>query len=163
MPHHLIDVAFPDEDYHAGRFVREAELAIAAIRGRGRLPLLVGGTGLYVKSLLEGIFELPAVDPRIRDDIRRRLEESGPEALHQRLAMIDPVMAARIHPHDSHRIARGMEIFESSGVRWSDLLRRQERDNADKTLLSSRFDQGEDHSLPADKPPVPPHVAKRTH
>lgn len=132
VPHHLIDVAYPDEDYNAGRFVKEAEDVIRAIRGRGRLPLLVGGTGLYLKSLLAGILELPAVRLRVRENVRRRLEEYGPEALHRRLAEIDPAMAAKIHPHDRQRIARGIEIFESSGSRWSDLLQQQQRNSAIK-------------------------------
>ncbi|MEJ2688865.1 MAG: tRNA (adenosine(37)-N6)-dimethylallyltransferase MiaA [Deltaproteobacteria bacterium] len=127
VPHHLIDIACPDEDYNAGRFVKDAENAIEAIRGRGRVPMLVGGTGLYLKSLLEGIFELPAIDRKIRSDVRRRLVKFGSEALHSRLTDIDPVMAAKLHPHDSQRITRGIEIFESTGIRWSDLLRQKEK------------------------------------
>lgn len=125
--HHLIDVAYPDEDYNAGRFVHDAEAAIEAIRSRGRLPLLVGGTGLYLKSLLEGIFELPAIDPKIREEVSARLEKLGPEALHAKLAEIDPIMAARLHPHDRQRITRAIEIFEGTGTRWSEQLRRQEK------------------------------------
>lgn len=151
VPHHLIDVADPDEEYHAGRFVKEAKEAIATIRGRGGLPLLVGGTGLYLKSLLEGIFEMPVIDGKVRQDVQRRLAEQGTEAMHRLLAGIDPVMADRIHPHDSQRISRGIEIYESTGRRWSDLRQRQQQEEGGwscclvgltrpRTLLYERID-----------------------
>ena len=128
VQHHLIDVVYPDEEYHAGRFVKEAKQAITTIRGRGKQPLLVGGTGLYLKSLLDGIFEMPAIKKEVRKEIQLRLAEKGSAAMHGLLAEADPVMAAKIHPHDSQRISRGLEIFESTGVRWSDLLRKQQQE-----------------------------------
>jgi tRNA dimethylallyltransferase len=159
VPHHLIDIAYPDEDYNAGRFVQDAESAIEAVRGRGRLPMLVGGTGLYLKSLLEGIFELPAIDHQIRGDVRRRLEKFGSAALHEKLAEIDPVMAAKLHPNDSQRITRAIEIFESTGIRWSDLLLQQEKKipvrkncciiglTRSRTVLYQRIDRRSAHML----------------
>ncbi len=130
IPHHLLDVADPDEDYNVARFVEDATAAIAAIRERGRWPLLVGGTGLYLKGLLNGLFvqQPPAKAPdasRIRNHLKARLKEEGRLHLYQELCRCDPLSAARIHPNDSRRLLRALEIFQSTGIPWSSHLEKQ--------------------------------------
>ncbi|OGP20114.1 MAG: tRNA (adenosine(37)-N6)-dimethylallyltransferase MiaA [Deltaproteobacteria bacterium RBG_16_66_15] len=115
VPHHLIDVADPDEAYDAGRYVREAERAIGEIRSRGKVPLVAGGTGMYIRALLRGLDPLPA-DPRVREELSRRWESEGGAALHAELARIDPETAARVHPSDRLRVVRAMEIAAVAGI-----------------------------------------------
>jgi len=119
VPHHLYDVANPDEPYSAGRFAKEAREAAAAIHDRGRIVLLTGGTGLYIRAFLEGLVETGSADPglreRLEDEQRRAAEEGDPGRLHRRLAELDPEAAARIHPNDVRRTVRAIEILEQSG------------------------------------------------
>ncbi|WP_373047916.1 tRNA (adenosine(37)-N6)-dimethylallyltransferase MiaA [Vulgatibacter sp.] len=115
VPHHLVDVADPAEDYSAARFVEEAEVAIAAIRARGRIPLLVGGTGLYLRSLIRGIFEAPPKDEALRRGLEARAAAEGPEALHRALAAVDPETAARLPPADVLRVVRALEVHALTG------------------------------------------------
>jgi tRNA dimethylallyltransferase len=114
VPHHLVDVADPDEKFSAGRFVAEAEEAISGIRKMGRLPLVAGGTGMYIRSLLRGLDALPA-DPAVRTRLTRLWEEDGGKALHAELMRIDPVSAGKIHPSDRARIVRSLEVAEITG------------------------------------------------
>lgn len=136
VAHHLIDIVDPDEDYHAGRFVNDCLAAIDAIHRRGALPLLTGGTGLYLHSLKHGLFRAPGTDPEIRQDLHRRMAEEGSQALHDELKRFDPGSAARIHPHDRSRIARAVEVYLSTGKTQTELLEKQE-----KSRRSVRFDQ----------------------
>ncbi len=115
VPHHLIDVAKPDEPYDAGRFVREAEGAIAEIRGRGKVPIVVGGTGMYIRTLLRGLDPLPS-DPGVREALARRWDAEGGAALHEELSRTDPETAAKIHPSDRHRVIRALEIAAVTGI-----------------------------------------------
>jgi tRNA dimethylallyltransferase len=115
VPHHLIDIREPCEPYSAGEFVADAVAAIAAIRGRGRMPVLVGGTMLYFNALVHGIAALPAADPVVRARIDERAKAVGWPAMHEALGVIDPEAAARIHPNDPQRIQRALEVFEVSG------------------------------------------------
>jgi tRNA dimethylallyltransferase len=121
VPHHLIDVLQPDEQWSAADYARAADQAIAAIRGRGRVPLFVGGTGLWLRALTRGIFEAPPIDPALREAIRDELRARGPEALHRELAAVDPVAAARIHPTDPQRIGRALEVHRQAGIPISEL------------------------------------------
>ena len=114
VPHHLIDVADPDEDYNAGRFVAEGEAAIRGILARGRFPLLAGGTGMYIRALRKGLDPLPA-DPAVRKLLDRRWEEEGGAALHAELKRIDPRAAGAIHPADRVRVVRALEIATVAG------------------------------------------------
>jgi tRNA dimethylallyltransferase len=115
VPHHLIDVAEPDEPYDAGRYVRDAERAIGEIRARGRHPMLVGGSGMYIRALLRGLDPLPS-DARVRDEISRRWDEEGGAALHAELASIDPETSAKVHPSDRVRVLRALEIAAVTGI-----------------------------------------------
>jgi tRNA dimethylallyltransferase len=110
LPHHLIDLVDPDEVYSAGRFVTDTLAAISDIRRRGKLPLLVGGTGFYLKALAEGTLNAPPSDQAVRLALDREAVEIGLPALHRRLLEADPASAARIHPHDRVRIVRALEI-----------------------------------------------------
>jgi tRNA dimethylallyltransferase len=112
--HHLIDVVEPYEDFSAGDFVRLADVAIADIRARGKVPLIVGGTGLYIGALVNGIFEGPTKDPDYRDELIGR-ERRTPGTLHAELAGIDPAAAARIHVSDVRRIIRALEVYRAEG------------------------------------------------
>ncbi|MBU2539198.1 MAG: tRNA (adenosine(37)-N6)-dimethylallyltransferase MiaA [Proteobacteria bacterium] len=125
VPHHLLDVVNPDEEYHVARYVADATEACRQIIARGNRPLLVGGTGLYLKSLLEGLFEIPPVPESVRVVLRRRLAEEGRAVLFAELSRCDPESAARIHPNDTHRLLRALEIFLATGKPWSEHLREQ--------------------------------------
>lgn len=115
VPHHLIDVADPHEKYDLARFLHDALHAIEDIRSRGKIPLIVGGTGLYLKSLMSGIFAVPSRDPLIRSTLMQRAEAEGLGSLHVELNKVDPKSAARISVNDSIRIVRALEVFLSTG------------------------------------------------
>ncbi|MDD5760037.1 MAG: tRNA (adenosine(37)-N6)-dimethylallyltransferase MiaA [Desulfobulbaceae bacterium] len=133
VPHHLIDYVLPDEEFSASRFVNDCHKAIHQIRAKGRLPLLVGGTGLYFTSLEHGIFSMPTIDPIIRQSLQLELDTPlGRERLVRELQASDPVSAARIHPNDSYRLLRALEIFRATGKVWSVYIaeHRQEKKEA---------------------------------
>ena len=122
VPHHLLDVAEPGEGWDAARFVQLADEAIAAIVARGAVPLVVGGTGLYIRALLHGMVEAPGRDPRLRAELESEAARLGRPALHARLAAVDPEAATRIRPNDLVRIVRALEIA-ASGKTQSELFR----------------------------------------
>jgi tRNA dimethylallyltransferase len=115
VPHHLLDILDPAETYSAARFAADAAGLIAQIHGAGRLPLLVGGTMLYFRALLEGLSELPPADPALRARLEAQAAALGWAEMHRRLAQVDPQTAARLHPNDAQRIQRALEIQELSG------------------------------------------------
>ena len=119
IPHHLIDIVTPDVDYDAARFVEDATQSIAEIGKRGRVPLLTGGTGLYLKALCEGLAPALPHDKQVRDDLHNQAHANGIEKLHEQLKLHDPASASRIHPRDTARIVRGLEIFFTTGIPWS--------------------------------------------
>lgn len=114
-PHRLIDLIDPAEAYSAGRFCADALKAIHESHEQGRIPLLVGGTMMYFRALLQGIAGMPSADAGIRANLEERAQSAGWEALHMELAGIDPVAAKRIHPNDSQRIQRALEVYLISG------------------------------------------------
>jgi len=126
IPHHLIDICDAAESYSAGRFVSDALEAIRAIHTRGRVPLLVGGTMLYLRSLLDGLAELPEAHPELRRELDTRAARVGWPALHEELARFDPAAAARIAPHDAQRIQRALEVWHATGQPISQLQRATE-------------------------------------
>lgn len=115
VPHHLLDIVEPADEYSIAQYVRDAATAVAEIRSRGREVLFVGGTPLYLKGLLRGLFNGPPADWPLREQIEQELEQVGQAALHQRLTQIDPVAAATIHPHDTRRMIRALEVFRATG------------------------------------------------
>ena len=123
IPHHLIDICDAAESYSAGRFVGDALELIRAIHARRRVPLLVGGTMLYLRSLLDGLAELPEADPELRRELDVRAGRAGWPALHEELARFDPAAAARIAPNDAQRIQRALEVFHATGQPISELQR----------------------------------------
>ncbi|ADE16749.1 tRNA delta(2)-isopentenylpyrophosphate transferase [Nitrosococcus halophilus Nc 4] len=121
-PHHLIDILDPADTYSAGRFRADALALMKTINQRGRIPLLVGGTMLYFHALRHGISPLPPANPEVRAAIDREAMAMGWEALHRRLAELDPVAAQRIHRHDPQRIQRALEVFQLTGRPLSELI-----------------------------------------
>lgn len=120
-PHRLIDIRDPSEAYSAADFRKDALKEMEQIVANGRIPLLVGGTMLYFKALLEGLSPLPGADPDIRSKIEQQAKDKGWDALHQELQKIDPVAAARIHPNDPQRLTRALEVFYISGRSLTEL------------------------------------------
>jgi tRNA dimethylallyltransferase len=111
IPHHLIDVVDPDEEFNASVYRRLAVPSITSIIEKGKACFVVGGTGLYIKTLLGGLMECPSSDPEMRDSLVRECLEKGSPFLHERLKMLDPESAARIHPNDKARVIRALEII----------------------------------------------------
>ncbi|MBH9575621.1 tRNA (adenosine(37)-N6)-dimethylallyltransferase MiaA [Inhella proteolytica] len=120
VPHHLIDIRDPLESYSAAQFVADAQRCVAEVQARGRLPLLVGGTMLYVKALREGLSDMPPSRPELRAQLDAEAAARGWPALHAELAAGDPVTAARLHPTDSQRIQRALEVLRGTGRPLSD-------------------------------------------
>ncbi|MEN8170036.1 MAG: tRNA (adenosine(37)-N6)-dimethylallyltransferase MiaA [Pseudomonadota bacterium] len=152
-PHRLIDIIDPAESYSAARFRDDALREMAEITAAGRIPLLVGGTMLYYRALQQGLSPLPEGDAEIRARIEAEAAEKGWQALHDRLAAIDPESAARIHPNDPQRLSRALEVYELSGKPLSVLWREQEKSSfpyraaklaiapTDRSLLHERIAQ----------------------
>jgi tRNA dimethylallyltransferase len=113
--HHLVDVVEPDESYDAARFAREATAAIEAVRSRGRWPVLVGGTGLYYRALVRGLLPRPPADRALRASLQAEARRAGPEAFHRRLQALDPDSASRLHPRDTLRVSRALEVALQTG------------------------------------------------
>ncbi|SDH96332.1 tRNA dimethylallyltransferase [Vibrio xiamenensis] len=120
-PHRLIDILDPAQAYSAADFRRDALKEMHEIAAQGKIPLLVGGTMLYYKALLEGLSPLPAADPEIRQQIEQEALTNGWEVLHDQLKAIDPVSAARIHPNDPQRLSRALEVYRISGKTLTEL------------------------------------------
>jgi tRNA dimethylallyltransferase len=126
FPHQLIDIRDPAENYSAAEFRADALQAMQAATARGRIPLLVGGTMLYYKALLEGLAEMPAADAGVRAELEAQAACDGWEALHRELAEVDPESAARIHPNDPQRLTRALEVYRVSGLSMSAHRQRQQ-------------------------------------
>ncbi len=114
-PHHLLDIRDPTEAYSAAAFCEDARRLMADIVARGKVPLLVGGTMLYFRALLQGLDDLPRADPALRQALEKEAADRGWPALHGELAQVDPVTAARLAPNDSQRVGRALEIFRLTG------------------------------------------------
>jgi tRNA dimethylallyltransferase len=127
IPHHLLDEVEADEDFSAAEFVSRAVPAIEGIAGQGKLPVLVGGTGLYLRALRRGLFEGPGRSPGIRGRLGAIADRRGARALHRILRRWDPDLAGRIHPNDRVRLIRGIEVYLASGRRMSELMSTRRR------------------------------------
>src|SRR5687768_5781239 len=115
IPHHLIDIIDPDATLNAARYAQLAWGCIRTIEAHGKQPFVVGGSGLYVRALTDGLFAGPGADPSIREGLEAETRSHGLQALHDRLAAVDPAAARRIHPHDRVRIIRALEIYTLTG------------------------------------------------
>lgn len=146
VPHHLFDVALPDEPYDAGRYAVEARAAAAGIRSRGHLPILAGGTGLYIRAFLRGLIGVGGADPELREKLEaehaRAVAEGDPGRLHRRLAEHDPRAAERIHPNDLRRQIRALEILEREGRAASVVQREHGFEDAPFAALHLAIDPG---------------------
>jgi tRNA dimethylallyltransferase len=127
VPHHLVDVLAPEEDFSLAQYVEAAGRAAAEIVARGRVPLFVGGTPLYLKALLRGIFSGPPANWELRRRWLAVAQDQGPQRLHAELEAVDPPTARRLHPRDTRRIVRALEVYELTGQRISDLQRQFDR------------------------------------
>lgn len=115
VPHHMMDVADPGETFSAARYADEATSCIEDIHRRGAYPLVVGGSGLYIRALVEGIFDGPEAQPEIRKRLEAEASKMGHAAMHERLAAVDPETAATLHPNDLRRVFRALEVYEATG------------------------------------------------
>ena len=125
FPHQLIDVRDPAQSYSAAEFVSDALAAMAQSTAAGRIPLLVGGTMLYFKALIDGLADMPAADAEVRAALEAQAQTQGLAALHRKLAEVDPESAARIHPNDPQRLVRALEVYQVSGMSMSEHRARQ--------------------------------------
>ncbi|MFQ5913322.1 MAG: tRNA (adenosine(37)-N6)-dimethylallyltransferase MiaA [Nitrospinota bacterium] len=144
LPHHMMDLTDPDEPYTAARFGREAREVIRTIWERGKIPLLVGGSGLYLRAVLGWIFPGPGADPPLREHLHQQARAGGLEALHRRLSRVDPETAAAVGARDVKRIVRALEAYEKTGVPISRLRAEHARKGAlfrDPLLLCLRWDR----------------------
>ena len=153
-PHRLIDLISPEERYSAARFRADALAAMAEITAAGRVPVLVGGTMLYFRALLHGLADLPQADAALRAEIDAEAAAAGWPALHAKLAQFDPSTAARLHPTDSQRIQRALEICRLSGRPMSELLAESERQGPPYDLLALGL-------LPAERAVLHERIAQR--
>ncbi len=112
---HLINLRDPDEEFSVAEYLTEAQRAVADIRSRGKKSLFVGGTPMYLKCLLRGLFEGPSAVPGLRQEIEAELEGVGAPVMHERLTLVDPLAASNIHPNDARRIVRALEVYRSTG------------------------------------------------
>jgi tRNA dimethylallyltransferase len=133
--HHFIDVIDPDEYFSAGEYGRQGRGVIHEVFHRGSVPLVVGGSGLYIRALVDGFFDPVVFDARVRKNLRGRMKKFGPEALHAELKKIDQGTAVRIHPHDSQRIVRALEVYEITGRPLSSLRKESTEDTTFEPLF----------------------------
>lgn len=127
-PHHLVDILEPTQSYSAAQFRADALVIMAQITARGKIPLLVGGTMLYYKALMEGLAPMPAADPQVRAVLEQQAAEQGWAALHAQLQQVDPESARRIHPNDPQRILRALEVWQVSGQSMTQLRAQQQQE-----------------------------------
>ncbi len=125
VKHHLIDIINPDETYNAGAFVKDASLIIEKLHSEGKIPIICGGTGLYIKALLKGLFSLPPLPQEIRQNLKQRLKEEGLAALYAELKSLDPLFAEKISENDTQRILRGLEVAIGTGIPLSEHWQKQ--------------------------------------
>ncbi|MDZ7265369.1 MAG: tRNA (adenosine(37)-N6)-dimethylallyltransferase MiaA [candidate division KSB1 bacterium] len=157
VPHHFIDIKYPNEYYSAGQFGREARRKIDELQLQGKRPLVVGGSGLYIQALVDGFFEKEIFDPQVKARLKNLIAEAGLAVLYEKLERVDPNYAQKIHPNDGHRIVRALEVYELTGEPFS-TFQEQKRLPADfepilvgltmeRTQLYQRIDARVEHML----------------
>ena len=120
VPHHFIDIKYPDEYYSAGKFSREARQTIDRLLNVNKFPIVAGGSGLYLRALVDGFFERQVFDQQVKARLKREIEKRGLEVLFERLKQVDPMSAEKLHPNDKHRIVRALEVYELTGIPLSE-------------------------------------------
>lgn len=135
IPYHLIDIVYPDDTYSAGRYFKDASEKVEEIKARGKIPLIVGGTGLYIRALIDGMFEMPSVSSSSRKKILEEAKVFGLDTLYRRLMELDPETARKIHPNDRFRIIRALEIVEETGSVPSALRKQWEKGSRYNALM----------------------------
>nr|Q47B80.1 RecName: Full=tRNA dimethylallyltransferase; AltName: Full=Dimethylallyl diphosphate:tRNA dimethylallyltransferase; Short=DMAPP:tRNA dimethylallyltransferase; Short=DMATase; AltName: Full=Isopentenyl-diphosphate:tRNA isopentenyltransferase; Short=IPP transferase; Short=IPPT; Short=IPTase [Dechloromonas aromatica RCB] len=153
-PHRLIDLITPEESYSAARFRADALTAMAEITAAGKVPVLVGGTMMYYRALLHGLADLPQADAELRAEIDAEAAAEGWPAMHAKLALVDPATAARLHPTDSQRLQRALEICRLTGRPMSELLAESEKQKPPYDLLQIGL-------LPSDRAVLHQRIARR--
>ena len=123
IPHHLINLLTPDQQYNVSDFVNAADKACEEIAVRGNLPVVVGGTGFYIRNFLYGLAPTPVSDEKLRKELKERIAREGNQVLYEELKKIDPESAAKIHPNDAYRICRALEVYYLSGKKRSEFQR----------------------------------------
>ena len=159
-PHRLIDIRDPAEPYSVADFLADAEREIAAIHAQGKIPLLVGGTMLYFRALLDGLAEMPAADAEVRAQIEREAEEFGWPHIHAQLAQVDPETAAEIHPNHSQRVSRALEVYRVSGKTMAQ-LRQLQRQPSEQQSFCDRFNVCQIAISPRDRSILHQRIATR--
>lgn len=153
-PHHLINIIDPSEAYSVAQFLTDTKRLVEDIHARGKLPLLVGGTMMYYKALVNGLDDLPAANPAIRAELDAEAARDGTPALHARLAALDPITAARLKPNDTQRIQRALEIIALTGQAMSSLLALQPKSEMPFDMLSLSLE-------PSDRAVLHQRIARR--
>jgi len=156
--HHLINIAYPDEQYDAARFVKDALRAIEEISSRNRTVLLTGGTGLYLKALVDGLFSAIPADPDIREELEIELKDKGKRFLHEKLGRVDPQSAARIHENDTQRVIRGLEIYKTTRKTWTQ-HQQEQREQGSGIKFSNMYQV----ALTCERSELYERIEKRTH
>lgn len=142
-PHHLINIIDPSEAYSVAQFLIDTKRLVSEIHARNNLPILVGGTMMYFKALMNGLDDLPAADPAIRAELDAEALRIGVQGLHARLSLLDPITAARLKPNDSQRIQRALEIIAITGQPMSSLLAQQTKSEPTFDMLSLSLEPSE--------------------
>ena len=141
IKHHLIDIINPDAEYSAGDFAKDAKRLIVELHNKKKIPIIAGGTGFYIKALLEGIFQSPDVPAEIREKLKQEAAEKGVEHLHDRLMKIDPDSAERTDPNDSNRIIRALEIYEYTAKTITNLWQEKPAEKSDLQAFNILIDE----------------------
>ncbi len=144
VPHHMVDIVDPDEPFDAETYATLSLSIVMALQARQVLPFVVGGTGLYIKSLVYGLFDARPRDEALRIRLKQEAEKEGAEALFERLKQVDPVTARKLHVNDTYRIIRALEVYETSGVPISDYQRRHRFQESRVTTLKFGLHMGRD-------------------
>lgn len=158
VPHHLIDLINPDEEYSAGRFKKDSEKIISELHAKRKIPIVAGGTGLYIKSLTKGMSLAVPSDPELREELKKRSKKEGSQAMHNELLKVDPIAAKKINPADTFRIERALEVYYLTGkpissFQSSEQYKANQYDvlyiilNLDRSLLYQRINERVDRMI----------------
>jgi len=142
VKHHFVNLQPPDREFNAGEFGRRGRAAVEDILGRGKVPLVVGGSGLYIQALIDGFFDGVSAEREIREELQRRLRTEGPVELLNELTRVDPAAAVRMHPGHTRRIVRALEVFRSTGVPISELQKDRLEISFRPVLAGLNWDRG---------------------